>query len=60
MNKPDSRKTYSEFLNADELNLLSENYEKFIVKFRRYYRTGRLLTFRQWLNVVGELLDELV
>ena len=60
MNKTKSRKTYNEFVNDDELNLLNENYEKFIVKFRRHYRTGTLLTFRQWLNVVGDLLDEIV
>ena len=60
MNKSNSRKTYNEFINDDELNLLNENYEKFIVKFRRHYRTGKLLTFRQWLNVVGDLLDEIV
>ena len=60
-----NKKLFKEFvewktITDDELILLSENYEKFIVKFRRYYRTGQKQTFRQWLNIVGELLDELV
>jgi len=53
-------KSFRNFVNAQERQLLNENYEKFVVKFRRYYRTGQKQTFRQWLNIVGELLDELV
>tara|TARA_X000000368_G_scaffold92464_1_gene70630 strand:- start:229 stop:411 length:183 start_codon:yes stop_codon:yes gene_type:complete len=60
MVQQNDKKSFKEFVNADELNLLSENYENFILKFRRYYRTGQKQTFRQWLNIVGELLDELV
>ena len=60
MVQQNDKKSFKEFVNADELNLLSENYENFIIKFRRYYRTGQKQTFRQWLNIVGELLDELV
>ena len=60
MVQQNDKKSFKEFVNDDELNLLSENYENFILKFRRYYRTGQKQTFRQWLNIVGELLDELV
>ncbi len=60
MKQQKKRKSFSDFVNDEELTLLNENYEKFIVMFRRYYRTGQLLTFRQWLNIVGELLDTLV
>ena len=60
MTSSKNKKTYSEFVNAEELNLLAENYEKFNLKFKRYYRTGQKLTFREWLNKVGELLDDLI
>ena len=60
MVQQNDKKSFKEFVNDDELKLLSENYENFILKFRRYYRTGQKQTFRQWLNIVGELLDELV
>ena len=60
MIQQNDKKSFKEFVNDDELKLLSENYENFILKFRRYYRTGQKQTFRQWLNIVGELLDELV
>ena len=53
-------KSFRNFVNAQERQLLNENYEKFVVKFRRYYRTGQLLTFREWINIVGDLLDTLV
>ena len=32
---------------------------KFISKFRAIYRSGKLYTFKNWVNVFGELLDEL-
>ena len=60
MNDKNNRKSFTKFVNEKERILLNENYEKFVVMFRRYYRTGQLLTFRQWLNIVGELLDTLV
>ena len=60
MVQQNDKKSFKEVVNDDELKLLSENYENFILKFRRYYRTGQKQTFRQWLNIVGELLDELV
>ena len=60
MQQQKNKKSFTEFVNEDELTLLNENYEKFVVMFRRYYRTGKLLTFREWINIVGELLDTLV
>ena len=60
MQQQKNKKSFTEFVNDDELTLLNENYEKFVVMFRRYYRTGKLLTFREWINIVGELLDTLV
>ena len=39
---------------------LDESLEKFLIKTRIEYRRGRLLTFRGWVGMVKELLDELV
>jgi len=60
MTKTNETKSYKDFVNDEEIALLNENYEKFVVMFRRYYRTGKLLTFREWINIVGDLLDTLV
>tara|TARA_X000000368_G_C22953412_1_gene677643 strand:- start:138 stop:338 length:201 start_codon:yes stop_codon:yes gene_type:complete len=38
---------------------LDESLEKFLIKTRIEYRRGRLLTFRGWVGMVKELLDEL-
>ena len=60
MTQTNETKSYKDFVNDEEIALLNENYEKFVVMFRRYYRTGKLLTFREWINIVGDLLDTLV
>ena len=49
------------FLQEDieERELLDESLEKFLQKTRVEYRRGRLLTFKGWVGLVKELLDEL-
>ena len=39
-------------LNESKINL-------FLTKFRRYYVSGKLLSFKDWLKVVEDLIDEL-
>ena len=38
---------------------LDENIEKFLIKTRIEARKGRLLNFKSWMKLVGNLLDEL-
>ena len=49
------------FLQEDiaERELLDESLEKFLQKTRVEYRKGRLRTFKEWIKMVKELLDEL-
>ena len=49
------------FLQEDieEKELLDESLEKFLQKTRVEYRKGRLRTFKEWIKMVRELLDEL-
>ena len=43
----------------EERDLLDESLEKFLQKTRVEYRKGRLRTFKEWIKMVRELLDEL-
>ena len=43
----------------EERELLDESLEKFLQKTRVEYRKGRLRTFKEWIKMVRELLDEL-
>ena len=49
------------FLQEDieERELLDESLEKFLQRTRVEYRKGRLRTFKEWIKMVRELLDEL-
>jgi hypothetical protein len=38
---------------------LNEDVNRFITKFRRLYLSGRLMKFRDWIDEMDELLDEL-
>ena len=38
---------------------IDESTTTFINKFRQMYRTGKLMTFKQWINVMDDLIDEL-
>ena len=44
---------------CDQDHLLVENHEKFIREFRRHYQRREVMTFRNWLRVVGDMIDEL-
>ena len=37
---------------------LDESIEKFLIKTRIEARKGKLMTFKQWMSLVGNLLDE--
>ena len=43
----------------EDRELLDESLEKFLQKTRVEYRKGRLRTFKEWIKMVRELLDEL-
>lgn len=43
----------------EDRELLDESLEKFLQKTRVEYRKGRLRTFKEWIKMVKELLDEL-
>ena len=38
---------------------IDENTTTFINKFRQLYRTGKLMTFREWISVMDDLIDDL-
>ena len=38
---------------------LTENQDQFVRTFRRFYRRSDRKTFREWLQVVADMLDEL-
>ena len=38
---------------------LNEDVNRFITKFRRMYLSGKLMKFRDWLDEMDDLLDEL-
>lgn len=60
-NNPDL-KSNKKVLFGDKINdnqLLDETIEKFLVKTRREYRKGRVYTFKEWIKLVRQLLDEL-
>tara|TARA_R100000081_G_scaffold84530_1_gene53022 strand:- start:1283 stop:1537 length:255 start_codon:yes stop_codon:yes gene_type:complete len=38
---------------------LNEDINRFISKFRRMYLSGRLMKFREWIDVMDDLLDDL-
>ena len=42
---------------ADDLEVVTESLEEFVLRFRRYYRSGDRKTFREWLGAVSDLLD---
>ena len=54
----DFMQTLSVLGNAKKENI-EESLEKFLQKTRVEYRRGRLLTFKGWVGLVKELLDEL-
>ena len=38
---------------------IEEGLENFLIQTRREYRKGRLRTFKEWIKLVRQLLDEL-
>ena len=51
-------KSYNHFSHESQ-NLLTEDLNRFVTRFRQYFRSGKKYSFREWMNEVGELMDEL-
>jgi hypothetical protein len=51
-------KSYNRFSEETE-NLLNEDLNKFLAKFRQYYRSGRKYSFREWMSIFSDLIEEL-
>ena len=49
-------KDFNEFQSNTHLN---EDINQFVLKFKKYYREGKVMSFKNWLKVMEELLDEL-
>jgi len=45
--------------NTDATNLSESLSPQFVNQLRTYYRGGKKYTFREWLDVVGSLIDTL-
>jgi len=43
----------------EEYGTLEEDFNKFISVFRKYYYSGKMMRFRDWLEVVDDLIEEL-
>lgn len=43
----------------EEYGLLEEDFNKFMSIFRKYYYSGKMMRFRDWLEVVDDLVDAL-
>ena len=43
----------------DEYDMLDEDFNKFASIIRRYYYSGKMMRFRDWLNIMDDIIDEL-
>lgn len=43
----------------EEYGLLEEDFNKFVSVFRKYYYSGKMMRFGDWLEVVDDLVDAL-
>ena len=64
MTSSDKKKIkYSDFIKSKQPTLpsreLNEGLETTLSKIRRLYRNGKLMTFREWAEEFGEILDAL-
>lgn len=41
----------------EEYGLIEEDFNKFASIFRKYYYSGKMMRFRDWLEVIGDLID---
>lgn len=59
MNK--KTKSYGDFLSKEKSSsyVLEESYGKFIQDFRRLYYSGKRYSFKEWLGVFSDLIDEI-
>lgn len=43
----------------EEYGIIEEDFNRFISVFRKYYYSGKMMRFRDWLDEVDELIDSL-
>ena len=51
-------KSYNHFSRRSD-NLVTEDLNGFITKFRQHYRSGRKYSFREWMTIFADLIEEL-
>ena len=51
-------KSYNHFSHDSE-NLLNEDLNRFVTKFRQHYRSGKKYSFREWMSIFSDLIEEL-
>lgn len=43
----------------DEYDMLDEDFNKFVSTIRRYYYSGKMMRFRDWMKIMDDIIDEL-
>ena len=43
----------------EEYKLLEEDFSKFMSMFRKYYYSGKMMRFRDWLEIMEDMIDAL-
>lgn len=41
----------------EEYGIIEEDFNKFISTYRKYYYSGKMMRFREWIGVMGDLFD---
>ena len=41
----------------EEYGIIEEDFNKFISTYRKYYHSGKMMRFREWISVMSDLLD---
>tara|TARA_B100001094_G_scaffold164941_1_gene159668 strand:+ start:2046 stop:2294 length:249 start_codon:yes stop_codon:yes gene_type:complete len=58
-NNPDTTSTPKELKKKMLYGSIDESTNTFSNKFRQLYRTNKLMTFKQWIKVIDDLIDDL-
>ena len=51
-------KTYNHFTLESEA-ILNEDINKFLIQFRQHYRSGRKYSFKEWLSLMSDMVEDL-
>ena len=41
----------------EEYGFIEEDLNKFISLYRKHYRSGKLMSFKEWMGIMSDLLD---